>query len=124
MNRYLELFNKLRAEYGIEDSDAQANELSDFLEAQNDSSKPEITEAGLKILEYLQGSGKTTQKAKDIAEGMGVSSKKVSGSIRKLVSDGFVDKFGSSPVTYSLTEKGKTFDIENYKKENNEGEKE
>lgn len=117
MNKYLELLNQLKARYKIEDNDEIANELSDFLEAQGDNSKPIITEAGLQILEYLQGCGKTTLKAKDIADGMGVSSRKVSGSLRKLTSDGFVDKFGSSPVTYSLTEKGKTFDVESYKKE-------
>ncbi len=115
MNKYLEIFNQLRAQYGIEDGDALANELSDFLEAQGINSKPEITEAGIQILEYMQNCDKTTLRSKDIADGMGVSSRKVSGSIRKLVTDHFVDKFGSSPVTYSLTEKGKNFDIENYK---------
>ena len=31
------------------------------------------------------------------------------------MSDGFVEKFGSNPVVYTLTEKGKNFDIEKYK---------
>lgn len=54
---------------------------------------------------------------------MEISSRKVSGSIRKLVSDGFVEKFGSNPVVYTLTEKGKNFDIEKYRGElNNEKE--
>ena len=31
----------------------------------------------------------------------------VSGSIRKLVADGFVEKLGDEPVIYGITEKGK-----------------
>lgn len=80
--------------------------------------KPLLTESGLQILEYLQEHDSKNLKAKDIADGMGVSSRKISGAIRKLVTDGFVDKFGKNPVIYSLTEKGKSFDIMNYKKEN------
>lgn len=51
-------------------------------------------------------------KAKDIAEGLFVSSRTVSGSIRKLVTDGFVEKVSQDPVIYSITEKGKNINIE------------
>lgn len=120
MNKYLDTLKSIISDYDVE-IDQEVQDLIDFLDAQGASNKPELTEAGLGILEYLQSSGKATQKAKDIAEGMGIASRKVSGSIRKLVSDGFVDKFGSNPVTYSLTEKGKTFDINDYKERlNNE----
>ena len=44
-----------------------------------------------------------------------MSSKKISGAMRKLVTDEYVEKYGQSPVIYSLTEKGINFDIENYK---------
>ena len=44
--------------------------------------------------------------AKAIAEGMGVSSRSVSGAIRKLVNDGFVEKVSTDPVLYSITAKG------------------
>lgn len=77
--------------------------------------KPLLTESGLEILEYLQSEEGKNLKAKDIADGMSVSSRKISGAIRKLVTDGFVDKFGQNPVIYSLTEKGKQFDINDYK---------
>lgn len=82
--------------------------------------KPMFTESGLQIFEYLQTCGKESLKAKDIADGMLVSSRKISGAIRKLVTDGFVDKMGTSPVIYMLTEKGKNFSIEEYKKEIND----
>ena len=51
-------------------------------------------------------------KAKDIGEGLFISSRAVSGAIRKLVADGYVEKIGQDPVVYSLTEKGKTITIE------------
>ena len=51
-------------------------------------------------------------KAKEIAEGMFMGSRAVSGAMRKLVADGFVDKVGQDPVMYILTEKGKNIKIE------------
>ena len=46
---------------------------------------------------------------------MGMPSKKISGSMRKLVTDGFVEKIGANPVVYALTDKGKNFNIQDYK---------
>lgn len=74
--------------------------------------KPAITEHGLKILLFLREHQETkTWRSKDIAERMEISSRSVSGSIRKLVTDGFVDKIGKEPCLYSLTEKGKEYNI-------------
>lgn len=121
---YFNLFNQLRTQYNIAEDDENANAIGAFLEIQSKvADKPLFTEAGLEILEYLQTNNISNAKAKDIADGMGSTSRKVSGSIRKLVTDGFVDKQGQNPVVYILTEKGKTFDINNYKESlNNEEE--
>ena len=43
---------------------------------------------------------------------MFISSRTVSGSIRKLVNDGFVEKVGQDPVIYSITEQGKNIKID------------
>ena len=117
MNKYLEIFERIKADYGIEEDDENARELEEFLRAQGAStaSRPAFTEIGLEILSYMQGGHEKNNKAKDIAEGMEMSSKKISGAMRKLVTDGYVEKYGQSPVIYSLTEKGTSFDIENYK---------
>ena len=74
--------------------------------------KPELTDSGKLVLKYLQGTEPGIYKAKDIAEGLFVSSRNVSGAMRKLVTDGFVEKVGSDPVLYTLTEKGKNYNIE------------
>jgi DNA-binding PadR family transcriptional regulator len=41
-----------------------------------------------------------------------MSSRTISGAMRKLVNDGFVEKIGKDPVIYTLTEKGKNYIIE------------
>lgn len=93
-------------------------EFYQFLCQQKDAytEKPMFTESGLEILEYLQSSGLKTLKAKDIGNGMGLSSRKISGAIRKLCTDGYVEKYSQNPVLYSLSSKGKEFNIIEYKK--------
>ena len=77
--------------------------------------KPILTEIGTQVLQYLQTNEVQSAKARDIADGMNMSSKKISGSMRKLVTDGFVEKIGANPVVYALTDKGKNFNIQDYK---------
>ena len=74
--------------------------------------KPALTDNGKMVLKYLQNAPAGIYKAKDIAEGLFVASRNVSGAMRKLVTDGFVEKVGETPVLYSITEKGKEFKIE------------
>lgn len=74
--------------------------------------KPAFTENGKAILMYLQSVLPGMYKAKDIAEGMGIASKSVAGAIRKLVTEGYVEKVGKDPVVYSITEKGKNVNFE------------
>ena len=76
--------------------------------------KPILTEKGAALLDFLQrNSDVKTWKAKDLAEAMGISSRGASGGLRKLVNDGFCEKLADNPSVYALTEKGKTYKIEN-----------
>ena len=83
------------------------------LKGANDVEKPTFTDNGKLVMEYLQNlpDGAPAMKAKDIAEGLFISSRTVSGAMRKLVTDGFVEKLGDSPVMYIITEKGKITNI-------------
>ena len=77
--------------------------------------KPKFTENGKIILKYLQDNKDTYNNifsAKSIGEGLLISSKGVSGALRKLVNDGYVDKAGNSPVCYSINQKGIEVNIE------------
>ena len=71
-----------------------------------------IIHNGKIILDYMQKSDSPMLKAKDVAEGLFISSRAVSGSLRKLVNDGFCEKVGTDPVVYTLTEKGKNYKID------------
>lgn len=72
----------------------------------------EVTEKGLPIISFMQGSPASMFKARDIADTLGVSSRGVSGTLRKLVNDGYVDKIGIDPIVYSLTEKGRNYKVD------------
>ena len=74
--------------------------------------KPELTDNGKMILKYLQDHSVITAKSKEVAEGLFMSSRAVSGAMRKLVNDGFLEKVGTDPVIYALTEKGKNYNFE------------
>ena len=79
------------------------------------SEKPILTDNGKLILKYIQESdqnGNNMLKAKDIAEAIAVSSRQVSGAMRKLVIDGYVEKIGQDPIVYAITDKGRALSIE------------
>lgn len=84
----------------------------EILRTGEDSSKPEITDNGKVVLQYMQDNNIKMAKSKDIAEGLGISSRAVSGTLRKLVNDGFAEKIGKDPVIYTLSEKGKNYKID------------
>lgn len=76
-----------------------------------ETNKPKFTDNGKVILKFMQDN-KYSGKARDIAEELFISPKGVSGSMRKLVTDGYVEKLGQDPAVYSLTELGKNTVIE------------
>ena len=80
----------------------------------NTEDKPTFTDNGKLIMKYLQNlpADAPMMKAKEIAEGMFVSSRAVSGAMRKLVTDGFIEKVGQDPVMYALTDAGRNIKIE------------
>ena len=92
---------------------AEAEEYFKVLQTQK-SPKPKqkFTENGKGILTFLREYKEdyaNAFKAKDIADGMGITSRTVSGAIRKLVTDGYVEKISEeSPIVYALTTAGET----------------
>lgn len=87
------------------------------LSAKSEETK-EFTKNGKVIIQYLQSAPAGMFLARDIAEAIEVSSRAVSGAMRKLVADGYVEKVGKDPIVYSITEKGKNVILE----DENEGE--
>lgn len=79
------------------------------LKGSSDKEKPAFTENGKLVLDFMQKNKEGFNnlfKAKEIGEGMGITSRTASGAMRKLVSDGYVERLGENPVIYGLTEKG------------------
>lgn len=73
-----------------------------------------FTDNGKIILQFMKDNDEAYNhmfKAKDF-EAAGISSKTASGSLRKLVSDGYCDKLGKDPVIYVLTNQGKEVTFE------------
>lgn len=69
--------------------------------------KKEFTDNGKMILRWLREQPEGGMyKSKDIAEGIGINAKSVSGAMRKLINGGYVDKVGKDPVLYTITPNG------------------
>ena len=90
------------------------DDIKNYLMALSEAeeSKSEITDNGKIILKHLQSVEVKPYKSKDIANEIYMSSGAVSGSLRKLVNDQFVEKIGKDPTFYTITEKGKNYKIE------------
>lgn len=74
-------------------------------EFKSGKSTPEITEKGQAILDYMNENKEKYNnlfKAKEIGEGLFWSSRTVSGAMRKLVLNGYVEKKGTNPTVYAL----------------------
>lgn len=109
----------------IEDNinvDEMSDELQNYWKAFKNVKEKEtlqFTDNGKKIIQYLKDNYDifTAFRAVDIANGIedGITSRTVSGAMRKLVSDGYVDKISQNPISYILTEKGKNVKIEDTK---------
>lgn len=101
--------------FAEKDIDQEVLDYFEKLKQTSTSKKVEMTDNGKNILDYMQKNHEEAHnlfKSKDIAEGMFVSSRSVSGAMRKLVNDGYVDKTDDSPIVYSLTEEGKAYSIQ------------
>lgn len=74
-----------------------------------------FTENGLKILKCMQDNQEkyiNIFKAKDIGEILFMSPRSVSGSMKKLIADGYVEKVGIAPVAYGLTDMGNSCEFD------------
>lgn len=83
--------------------------LNELLE--KNSTENILTETGRKILISMYTNKETylnTFSSKQLGELLFMSARSISGSIRKLVTEQYVEKAGTNPVTYKLTKNGET----------------
>lgn len=77
--------------------------------------KPKFTDNGKLVLTFMKENKDTYKnlfKAKDVGEGLGIASRTASGAMRKLVTDGYIEKVGADPVVYAITQSGIDVDID------------
>lgn len=72
----------------------------------------EMTEKGYNILLGLKEVNDWIT-AKALGERLDISGRSVSGTMRKLVLDGFVEKQAGNPASYKVTEKGLNYELKN-----------
>lgn len=114
---FIELVEQMIVNMNFSASELEKNKnaLEFFADFKIIPEKPKFTENGKKILVFMQENKDKYNnlfKAKDIGEGLLISSKGASGSLRKLITDGYAEKNGGDPVVYSLTKKGIEAEIE------------
>lgn len=115
-----EVSNIIQNQTGQKMEDILSPDALDFwngLNSTGDSEKPAFTPNGKLVLDYIQKNKDTYNnlfKAKDIGEGLGISSRTASGAMRKLVTDGWLEKVGQNPTVYSLTQKGIEVNLEEF----------
>lgn len=84
-------------------------EAKDFYNQLKEKTEENLTEKGKKILLTMaenQVRYSNSFNAKQLGEFLFMSPRSVSGAMRKLISEGYVVKQKSSPITYSITEAG------------------
>lgn len=93
-----------------------SQDAADYLEALRigveEKEKTQLTDNGKMVLLAMRKLDKDMLRAKEIAEEMFVATRSVSGALRKLVDDGYVEKIGKDPIVYKLTEQGKNINLE------------
>ena len=115
--KFIEMVDSLLANSTLGTIDEEALEYFNILKAADiNEDKPKFTENGKLVLRYMQENKDLRNNifnAKEIGEGLGVSSRTASGAMRKLVTDGYVEKIGAgNPVVYSLTASGVEVDVD------------
>lgn len=116
--KFINFVEGLIAKIDIDTLDADSKEAIEYfniLKSAEGEEKQKFTENGKLVLTYIQQNYETNNnmfKAKDIGEGLNITSRTASGAMRKLVTDGYLEKIASNPVIYSLTDLGKTVSVD------------
>ena len=71
-----------------------------------------FTEKGIAIIKEMREVNDWIS-AKSLGERMDISGRSVSGTMRKLVTDGYIEKQAGNPASYKITDKGMTCEFDN-----------
>lgn len=102
-------------EFFVEEWSLACDYWDDFKDGKIRNSGP-VTENGRKLLKWMQENEERMSNiftSRDAAEPLFTSGRAISGIMRKLAADEYVEKVGQNPVQYALTEKGRSFLFDN-----------
>lgn len=108
---FINTVERLFTKYTFEDEIPQ--EALDFFEDYKkgkSSNKKKITEKGINLIKEMREINDWTT-AKAVGDRLDIAGRSVSGTFRKLVEDGYVEKRAGSPASYKITKKGMTCDL-------------
>ena len=106
-----EFFNYLKQ--GLESIDAPEQTFTKLAKLEEKTATNGLTEKGVNILNFMNTSPDDIYSSQTIGVALGLTSRSVSGSMKKLVNEEYVEKLGQNPVCYKLTENGKNFHVDN-----------
>jgi DNA-binding MarR family transcriptional regulator len=109
-DKFIKMVDELLSNVDVSELDKEAVEYFTALKMTSETDKPQFTENGRTILLYMRDNADTYNNcftAKSLGELLDMTSRTVSGAMRKLVTDGYVEKIGTSPVVYSVTQAGR-----------------
>lgn len=95
-------------------SDAASAFLDELIE--KNKNNPTVTENGRKIIQTMRDNEKAylgVFTSKQIGEILFMPARSVSGAMRKLIAEQYVEKKSVNPIAYALTDKGKTLQLDN-----------
>lgn len=109
-NIFIDTVENLFAKYTFEENIPQ--EAFDFFEdyKKGRTSKKPITDKGINLIKVMREINDWTT-AKAVGEQLDISGRSVSGTFRKLVEDGYIEKRAGNPASYKITEKGMTCEL-------------
>lgn len=113
MSKKLEFINYIKTVINEDEMSDEARTYWTAFQQTDEKEKPPFTENGKLILKFLQTTtSRDMWQSKQIAEELMISSRSVSGSMRKLVSDNYVEAVGENPKVYMITDKGRNYIFE------------
>ena len=106
---FIDTVEELFKAYPMNVPEEAASFFEDYKKAK-ESNKKAFTDKGINIILAMREIDDWIT-AKTLGEKMDISGRSVSGTMRKLVSEGYIDKMAGSPASYKITEKGMTCDL-------------
>lgn len=102
-------------EQNIDMNEIEDNDVALYWDALKNGreDKTALSNNAKSVMKFLQEENSDVpMKSKDIAEQIGISSRSVAGTMKKLVSENWVEAVGDSPKMYLITELGKNINID------------